>query len=189
MDPSSRHLHVRDRDSKRFATDGLPLQVMEWFASCQPVGSVNNFSSAASWIQHESKSLSSLRIVFVPYQPQSHPESEDLNLLLQHYLVPSEVVADRKQSVTHSFGSMKLNSKVGVDLAWCHFLSKDLAVQEIDGSTRIIENGNLKNQSSQANSSWFVKFREKIPPQFLRSRPYRALYLPVLCRSAKLPPG
>lgn len=136
--------------------DALPLQVIDWSPSRQPSGRLRALPSAVAWIQHETTSPSPLQIVLAPYQPRCGAEMEGMNLLLDHYQFPSEVLAERKQSVTHSFGALKLKSNEDVDIAWCHFLSKHLAVQKINGSVRVVENGIANDQSSQANSSWIM---------------------------------
>lgn len=135
--------------------DTLALDVLDWSPNYQQTGRSRAFPSAATLIHNDRNSPSPFQVVFAPYQPRCSSEWEGMQLLKAHYQLPSTVLAERKQNVTHAFGATSLENDQ-VEIAWCHFLSKDLAVQDTAGELRILENGIMNDCTSQANSSWIV---------------------------------
>ena len=118
----------------------LSVQLLDWTPSRQPYGRWRTLPSVETGINNE----------------RTSPTSSPLQILLTQYRIPPAVLTERKQSVTHSFGHSKLDND-DIEIAWYHFLSKDLAVREdVGGEFRVLENGIANDRSSQANSLWIM---------------------------------
>jgi hypothetical protein len=153
-------------------TESLPLRVFEWYndssippeeVSISPRDSINTLIDL-----DQTSTATALRIVTAPMDASSLSKLQALRSLFLYYSIPSAALAERIQSVAHSFGAQASVSDPEVDIAWTHSLYKDLnIVQEHPetGEPAIVDPyfASLSSsppvgpeEISQADSSWHI---------------------------------
>ena len=113
--------------------DSLPLTILEWYEN-KGSSSVSpqhfGLASAKALIERGHAADCHLRIVFAPLYVSDIDQLEGLRRLFLHYSVPSAVILERLNSVTHSFGTTTISTEDGdvVNLAWFYHLCKDVSI-------------------------------------------------------------
>ncbi|KAL1588768.1 hypothetical protein WHR41_02574 [Cladosporium halotolerans] len=90
------------------------------------------FDSVQDLTASLSTSRSRLRVVLLPLAPQQHDadEAQQFRALFRHYSVPSAVPAERMRNVSHAFGASRVLGESEVEIAWFHFLCRNVFVDE-----------------------------------------------------------
>ncbi|SMR49802.1 unnamed protein product [Zymoseptoria tritici ST99CH_3D1] len=155
-------------------TDALPLRVFEWYndANVHPSEVSISTQGAVNTLINRDQTFNStaLRVVAAPMDATSIAELQALKSLFLHYSIPSAALAERIQSVAHSFGAQESVTDPEVHVAWSHSLYKDLNIIQAHpetGEPTIVDmrkdpyfvqtsSDNGPEDISQADSSWRI---------------------------------
>lgn len=121
--------------------DILPLTVLEWYHNTDWAPQELSLTSADALIDRDYNSDCTLRVIISPSSASYPGEENGLRLLFRHYSIPSAAVSERIHSVAHSFGYSSTHIAPGVELAWCHFLCKDIPTPSEDEETDPMHRG------------------------------------------------
>lgn len=106
--------------------DSIKLRLFEWFSDSVSRPAEITVNSASELLTRDRSPHCDLRVVVARLNATQLAEHNAMQAIFRHYDFPTSFLSDRIQAVTHAFGARPSSMTSGVEIAWSHFLCKEV---------------------------------------------------------------
>ncbi|EME84380.1 uncharacterized protein MYCFIDRAFT_207257 [Pseudocercospora fijiensis CIRAD86] len=106
--------------------ESIHLRLFEWFSDSAHRPAEVAVDSAAELITRDRSPHCDLRVIVARLSATQLVELNAMQAIFRHYDFPTSFLSDRIQAVSHAFGARRSTMTPAVEIAWSHFLCKDV---------------------------------------------------------------
>ncbi|KAF7195772.1 Notoamide biosynthesis cluster protein M' [Pseudocercospora fuligena] len=106
--------------------ESINLRLFEWSSDSAYRPAEITVNSAAELITRDRSPHCDLRVVIARLSATQLAEHNAMQSIFRHYDFPTSFLSDRIQAVTHAFGARPSTKNSLVEIAWSHFLCKEV---------------------------------------------------------------